>query len=129
MTGLGITTTQLALMRKQVRSLLPSVCNVGRRSITNDAGGLWDESATNVSYESSTNIPCRVDPLRTHRDGSIVNQEILINDYVITLPYDFRIELNDLITYDGRSFQVRKLMQGHSWNVSSRAFLTELDRT
>lgn len=127
---LGISPTQLLIMRRQVLKLLPSICNVRRKVISVDDAGLWDESSfTLLEHDESTDIQCRVDPIRTHRDATLFGQEILINDYIITLPYDVRLDVDDTVLYDDRVFQVKKTMQAHSWAVSCRAMITEVELT
>lgn len=109
--------------------LLPDTCTVGRTSTdTLGDSGAWGEPVVSlVSYNGSTDIPCRLEEVPYYRYADIEEQELLINQFRIYYPYDLVLKLNDRITHKNSVYEVRKLNDKMSWEWVGHAIILELE--
>lgn len=107
--------------------LLPDTCTIASRTRTKDNTGHYSVSEDSPrTYNSSTSIPCRIDPTKQYRDQDVYDQEITLTDYYFSLPFDVTIEVDDIITHSGLKYQIKKLSDDHSWKAVKRAFVIVL---
>lgn len=115
------------LARSRVISdLLPDVCSIMNRSRVNDGTGHYNITEVARLYNSSENVPCRIDPTKQYRDQDVADQELTVTDYYFSLPYDVTIEVDDIIVYHTNRYQIKKLSDDHSWKAVKRAFVVVL---
>lgn len=128
MATIGIESGQLAHMRARVLALMPDICHVLEPVRTiDDAGGWVEGEPIPVDYNGSVDIPCRVDPTRQYRQGDVFEQEVVISDFLITVPYDAPLHSDYIIHVGDIDYEVKKLMDSHSWNVTKRVFVVRLN--
>ena len=125
------TVVQLADMRAQVNLLLPETAvinTLGTAGWTSDGAGggtvVW-------SPVTGGTVAARLDPLQISRADmtelqQATGREIMMSLYQLTLPYNAPIEENAQVVIGARTYEVRKLDDVHSWNVSRRAIVMEL---
>jgi hypothetical protein len=79
------------------------------------SSGSWGNTRGSArQYNSSTSIPCRLDPTRQYRDQAIYGQEITVTDYFLNLPYDVSIAVDDEVVHGGITYQIKKLNDDHT---------------
>lgn len=117
------------LRAKVTENLLPDTCNIFYQTrVIDDAGNAGAPTAVYLSYNGSQNIPCRFDPTRQYRTSDVFGQETLLDDFMVTLPYNIIPAVDYRVIKNGEEFEVRKVLSHHSWNVSSRIMVTKVDR-
>lgn len=106
------------LARSRINAyLLPDTCNIYPVTRTKDGSGGWLEvPGTCRQYNSSNDVPCRLDPTRQYLNLEIFNQEVTVDDFILKVPFDASIEVDDNILHQGIIYQIRKLSGTHSWN-------------
>lgn len=127
MAALGLSTTRLAHMRARVLDLMPDTYNLQQPVRTVDDAGGWIDDIVLVEYNDSVDIPCRIDPTRQYRQGDVFEQEIVISDFIITVPYDAPLVEDHIIECNETEYEIKKLMDTHSWNAVKRAFIVKLN--
>lgn len=115
------------IARERVLSdLLPDVCSIYTRTRVNDGSGHYDIAEVITEYNSSTSIPCRIDPTKQYRDQDVLDQELNVTDYYFSLPFDVTIGVDDIIVHNTLRYQIKKLSDNHSWKAVKRAFVIVL---
>ncbi len=115
-------------MRTRVLVLMPDTCHVLETMHTIDEAGGWtNDEQVPVDYNGSPDIPCRVDPTRQYRQGDVFEQEVVISDFIITVPFDAPMLADYIIHVGDIDYEVKKLMDSHSWRVTKRAFVVRLN--
>ncbi len=102
----------VALQRSLVFNTLVDTCLITRIGTpTVDSRGIATKSAeTTIQYESSDDVPCRVEVARAFMNDRDKFQPVVTDNYMIVLPYDVDIQDSDNITWNGRKFDIRKLI-------------------
>lgn len=112
-----------------VERLLPDVCTIyppDRKTMT--AGGSYTYiKAAPVTYKGVTEIPCRLDISRNFRSANIFEQEVLTNDFELHVPWDATIKADYKIVKDGKTYEIRKLLDTHTWNATKIALVIRID--
>lgn len=124
--ALGISTAQLTKMRSQVEELLPDTCVIQSSTNALDASGYPTETYTAVSGGT---VACRVDPLNL-RGGQLAifsERETTRIMYQFTTEYDAPLLTNYRIVTGGNTYEVIQVDVSHSWNVSKRAIIAEVE--
>lgn len=91
------------------------------------ADGTLSRTPALRAYRGSTAIPCRIQNSRSFRPDRLPNQEINVNEYVLSTPVEVVILPNDKIRIGGRVFEARKqtvLSELRLWN---EALIVELE--
>lgn len=122
----GISTAQLAKMRSQVLELLPGTCVI--QSPTNSTGSMGGVTQTYAAVAGGT-VACRVDPLgNTSAEIALYAQrETTKIIQRLTVPYDAPLAPNYRVVTGGNTYEVVSINAVHSWNVSKRAIITEVE--
>lgn len=123
MTRLTISDTQLSMMRATIP--LPDTAVISAQSQTyNDAGMGGAITWTPVSGGT---VLCRLDPAQSNDQTRVVGAgETTVTEHQLTMPYDAPLSENNRVTISGRVYEVTKLDDVHSWNVSVRARVSEI---
>lgn len=107
--------------------MLPSTCKMySLSSTTTDSGVSGSPTKAYVSYEGSTDIPCRVDDVPYVRIEDVAGQETQVNQYRIHIPNDLSIESDSRIEFDGRIFEIKKNESSSDWLPTSTAVIVEM---
>ena len=98
-------------------------------TVTDGVATFADETYT---YKGSTLIPCRFDIGRAQRNEMLDHQEAVASEWVLHLPYGFKIRPNDkisLIDNNGgeRRFEMKKAADFEKWGVTYEYIVTELE--
>lgn len=118
-------------MRERVEArLLPSTAVMYPRvNVVTPSGGITGQTTrgTALLYEGSSNIPCRLDVARHYRVDAIFNQEAVVEEYELHVPFDAPLPVNVEIVVNGHSYEVRKHFDyGTPWTVTKYAIVTEI---
>lgn len=122
-------TKAVALQRSIVMKTLVDTCAITRLGVpTVDSRGISvPATEINVQYNASNDIPCRVEIARAFMNDRDRYQPVVTDNYMIILPHDVDIQDTDNITWNGRKFDIRKLVLAGDMNafVEALIFYTE----
>lgn len=115
---MGLTTTELAIMRDTIELLMPDTCNIV--TITNVPDG--EGGSTPTRGTSGTSIPCRLDVTqgREQVTGGAVQPYIA---YKLSLPYDTTVDEQNIIEHGGVDYYVKSVNLSQSWKAVVRVDL------
>lgn len=124
--ALGISTAQLTKMRSQVEELLPDTCVIQSSANSTDSMGGVTQTYTAVSGGT---VSCRVDPLgnRTAQLELYAQREATKILQQLTVPYDAPLSTDYRVVTGGNTYEIIQLDVVHSWNVSKRAIISEVE--
>lgn len=107
--------------------LLPDTCMIYPLTRVDDGSGGYTEAPGSLrSYNSSTDIPCRLDPTRQYRDQDIFDQEITVTDYFLNVPKDAPIFVDDIVVHMTNVYQIKKLTDDQSWRSVKKAYVVSV---
>ncbi len=117
--------------RKALAVLLPDVCQIQPTE-----GGTVDYStgvavSTTVSkrtYNSSENIPCRIDISRAFRPAELKQESTETIEYSLELPFDMTVETSDKVIIDGVNYIIRKLSDDTVWDITRQAIIQRIGK-
>lgn len=116
---------ELAQMRADVAQMLPDMCVIQRAVRTIDAAGRGS-----VNWVAVGTVACRLDPARyrTQQMDTSGGREALSNLFWLTIAYDSDVLMHDRrVVHNGLVYEVRTLLDDHSWNVGRQAMVVRLD--
>ena len=118
------------LQRMWVRRTLVDVCQITRLGVpTVDSRGISTPAAeTNVQYEASDDIPCRIEVARAFMNDRDKFQPVVTDNYMLTLPYDLDIQETDNIHWNGKKFDIRKLILAGDMDAYAEALIVYTDK-
>lgn len=87
----------------------------------------YNELQDDGTYVATIDIPCRLDIARFFRSGVVADQEITVNDFELHVPFDFEPKADHRILFNGKLFEVRKLMDIYSNPVTKIILITRLE--
>lgn len=125
--SLGISTSQLARMRAQVLELLPDTAIL--QSVSYSGDDMGSQGTAIYTAVSGGTVGCRVDPLGT-RGGQLElyqARETLTKLYQLTVPFDAPLLADYRVVINAQNYSVIQLDVDHSWNVSKRAIIAEVE--
>lgn len=98
------------------KALLPAVCNIFAYVRVEDPAGGWYEQLSDepLLWRGLFDIPCRLDPTAHYRSEDVFEQERLVNEYTLWMPYDAPVRSDHLYRINGRDYQVIRLMRDHN---------------
>lgn len=115
------------VIRDKITShLLPDIANIWEPNRTAQNSAV-QEGFQPVYYKGQLDIPCRIDMARRYRDYDVHRQEILVNEYVIHLPYDCEVHGDWEIRTKGRVFHPLKLMTQLSYEPTISTLVYDMD--
>ena len=120
---MGLTATELSVMRSSIALLMPDTCNVV--SITNAPDG--EGGVTQTRGPTGTSIACRLDVKQGNTTGEQVTGGAIqpYISYMLSLPYDSTVAPSDLIEHGGVDYMVKTINRNQSWKAVVRV---ELER-
>lgn len=104
-----------------------SIWYAPNKRIVDSSGAYKEYKGDNLTYKGSIYIPCRVDVARFFRSGTVNDQEILVNDFEMHVPFDFEPLADHRILYKDKFFEIRKLMDIYSNPVTKILLITRLE--
>ena len=121
---------QMAIIRSLTLDTLIDTCNIKRLGVsTVDGRGIATKSEpTDVTYNGSTDIPCRVDVARAFMNDRSFYQVVVTDNYSLILPYDIDIKENDNVIWKGTQFDIRKLILAGEMGAYTEAMIVHTDR-
>lgn len=124
--ALGISTAQLTKMRSQVEELLPDTC-----VIHGAVNGIDSSGYPTQTYGAVTGgtVNCRIDPLgnKTAQLALYAEREAIKVLLQLTVPYDAPLLSDYRIVVGSNTYEIVQLDTQHSWNVSKRAIVSEIE--
>lgn len=115
-----------ALIEK--KGLMPDICQIDSVSgTTRDTRGVLTPTIVHRMYNSSANIPCRIDNSRSFRPVNGFVQEMNANEYILHLPRGVTVLPNDSITISGRKFEARKRVVLPEFRFTTEALIVEVE--
>lgn len=107
--------------------LLPDICTITPfvREV-DESGGYSETDGTPREFNSSSNIPCRLEQTRQYRDQDIIGQEITVTDYNIYLPNGTGIEVDDKVVHNGITYSIKKLNDDASFRAVTSAYIVSV---
>lgn len=115
-----LTDAELAQLRSDVLDFLPGSAVVQRISRgTADAYGYGGS----VSYAAAGTVAARVDPLSANAREVIGARDTDTEFRQLTVPYGADIVAGDRVVFDGRTYEIRSLIDDHSLRAVRRAVL------
>ena len=104
-------------MRTQATQLLPDTCTIQSVSRSSDGAGGWSET-----WSTLATVACRLDPLKQQAQPDVVaGREAIIVPRQLTVPYDAPIDVDRRVVVGSETYEIRELMDDHSWRVCRRA--------
>jgi hypothetical protein len=116
------TSNNLTNMRADVAKMLPDTCVIKSATTSEDTSGGWSNSYAAVSGGT---VACRRDPFKGQNSqiAQIAGRETIVELYQLTMPYDAPVDSHYRITYLSEDYEIVKLDDKHSANVSRRAII------
>jgi len=128
MADIGLTAAELTDIRADVEDLLPSTCEIQELTTANNAIGEAVKSYATRSGASA--IACRLDPMIPPGGwetlGGFMDLTKYVGKWILTLPYDTVITLNDRVIINSNTFEVDHLDDDKSWKASVRCTLEKV---
>lgn len=105
-------TQQVSIQRTLVAQTFVDICEIKRVGTpTVDGRGIGiPTTTTNVQYNASNNIPCRIEPARAFYNDKDKFQVVVTNNYTLVLPYDIDVVETDQIIWNSKTFDIRKII-------------------
>ena len=105
-------TQQIAIQRTLVAITFVDTCEILRLGIaTIDGRGITTPAArTNVQYNSSDDVICRIEPARAFMNDKNKFQVVVTDNYMLMLPFDVDIDETDEILWNSMTFDIRKII-------------------
>ncbi len=120
-----ISSRQLARMRADVLRMLPDTGTILGATYVSDG-----EGGGSVSYSPVTGgtVPYRLDPMNSRQSvEEVAGREALISEFILTTPYDTPLAADRRFATASFVYEIRALMDDHSWRVSRRARVARID--
>lgn len=108
-------------------NFLPDTCNIYPFvTVPDGSGGYAEELGEARTYAGFEDIPCRVDPVRLYKNEEVFDQDTVITEYIIALPFDVEINQGDRVVYKERNLEMVRAIDLHSWNIVKRIHVSDL---
>jgi hypothetical protein len=108
-------------MRSTVAESLPGTAIIRSRGWVSDGGG-----GGTTTYTASGTIDCRVAPANPEAEAAQGDRLQPDTEYIFTFAYDAGLNLESLITYDGKNYAVTSLRAPRTWELSRRVEAKEV---
>lgn len=110
------------------RLLMPDVYTIYYKTYTTTDWGTATPTETAQTYNSSTSIPCRLQPYRGYREKEIVGMDTNLNYYELFVPMDAPLNYDSRIVIDGISYETFRIIDNGDWREAKSAIVYELRR-
>lgn len=126
MAGLGLSAKILARMRSDAEKLLPDTCTIQAVSTTPDGRGGFTETWSTAS--GGAGVKCRLDPFpREEQPETVAGREATIHRRMLTVPWDAPLDASKRVLVGTATYEVRDMMDDHSWRVVRRALVSKIE--
>lgn len=118
-----LTAQELTDMRTIADDFFPDTCTI--QTVTGSTGAMGGVAQ---SYANTyTGVACRVDPMDTGSE-TIVNEALEgRSGWRLNIPYDQAIAIEDRVIHSGVTYEVRSVMDTHSYSTIRRAVLERVN--
>lgn len=105
-------TQQIGIQRTLVASTFVDTCEIKRvgTSTIDSMGVTTPATRTNVQYLATNNVICRIEPARAFMNDKDKFQTVVTDNYMMMLPYDIDVVETDEIIWNGKTFDIRKIL-------------------
>jgi len=108
--------------------LLPQTCKIYPPVRVVGEGGEYSESlGTPLIYNTSSDIPCRLDITRHYRFDEIYGQELLASEFELHIPFSASIYADHKLEVEGQFYEITKLMDADPFAVTKSALVVRID--
>jgi len=118
----GLTAKELAEMRLVADDFLPDSCTI--QTLTESADSLGGVS---LSWANTyTGVACRLDPV----GGSEAVANLALegqSGWMLNIPYTQAISVENRVAHDGKTYEVRAVVDTQSYRTIRRAVLTRVE--
>lgn len=118
------------MLQRRVRveaRLLPDTCIIyPHERIVTDTGAFTDGLGEPIEYNGSTSIPCRLDISAHHRVQDLIEQETVISEFTLNVPFDVPLSNDYVIEVNNEQYEVIKLQDAEAWRVVKTALVTKV---
>lgn len=110
--------------------LMPDSVTVTPRSGDNPSIDVYGNPTSDVPvarmYNASSAIPCRIDTSTSYRPDGTQYQTTDVEEYSIEFPGDFNFEETDIVTIDGKDYEIKKVTRASNWHLTQTALVMGL---
>lgn len=128
MADIGLSAAELADIRADVEDLLPDTCEIQEMTITVNSIGEAEKSY--ATREGASAVDCRLDPITPDLGwevlGGFMDIVKYVGKWVLTLPHDTTIALDDRIILRSDTYEVDHISDNKSWQASVRCILEKV---
>ena len=111
----------LRYMRAAVKTAMPDIVSILRKSLASDKQGGFSESWE----EAYQNIPARLSAA-SGKETVAQGREDLQVDFMLTVAYDQSVEQSDRVSHSSGTYEVHFVDSGKSWATSKRCQMRRL---
>lgn len=115
-----LTDAEITGMRSTIDDSLPDTAT--HQTVTETADGMGGHSR---AWATVTTYACRLSPMGA-LERVLGSRWASVGDWVITLTHDAAVEVDDRLLVSGRTFTIKALPVGRSWELSRRAICVEV---
>lgn len=112
---------------RYITALMPDTCRLTPSEGTNvtisPLGVATQTPATAKVWRGTSDIPCRIDVSRAFRPDTMDVQTTVVDEYNLQLPFDVNADENDIVTFNGERYEIRKLKQASEWDYTVEALV------
>ena len=121
---------QMVIQRGFVELSLVDICEIKRiLGVTVDQhGNTVHDARSNVQYNATNNIICRVEASRAFQNDRNKFQAITTDNFIIYLPHDIDLIETDEILYLGLTYSVRKIIYSGNMDAFTEALIYHTDK-
>lgn len=121
-----LSAAELDRMRHDVAQMLPDTAVLLQEVRTPNSAGKWTSAWAPVAGGT---IPCRVGPLRGRivQPDAIAQREAVLNIFLLVCAWDAPLAADQRVLHGGLTYEVRQVLDAHSWRVSKQAYILRID--
>lgn len=118
------------IRRRVEEKYFPSTCEIFVDNISVSSAGVVSRGAgRRLHYRGTSTLPCRLDRSKHYRQTEVEKQELNVSEYTLHLPKSImEIPMNARVYVNSKWFEIQKLLDEQSWDVSVQALLTIVNR-
>lgn len=122
--------SQIDLIRDLTLQSMIDTCTIQRQGVSSvDSRGISTKNApTIISYNGSTEIPCRIEVARHFMNDRDVYQVVVTDTYTLYLPHDIDVQETDNIIWNGYAYDIRKLVLAGNMGTYTEVMLVHTDK-
>jgi hypothetical protein len=117
------------LRYKALLRLLPDRAEIipPDRRVQTPSGSYTEVASPPMVYQGKPYVPVRLDISKHYRSEDVFDQEAIVNDFELHLPFDAPILADHKIVIRGDTYEVRKLLDTNTWAITKVALVNRVD--